>query len=155
VRAVIDNQDIMDALVDGASTVRDVAGGAPPAFLLDAGRLAPGSPPRPGDFDNRWFCAPTDFPSADALWGAGLRRVVLIQRGDPWPTVDLAPTLLSFQQRGFALFVTHLDAGSMLAALPSVHPPWPARLSHWLARLFFKRRPDGAFGERLPRPSAG
>jgi hypothetical protein len=81
--AVIDMRPIMDALVDGADTVRDLPAGAPPAFLLDTDRLGRGCPVRGGDFDNRWFCAPIDFPSANALWETGLRRLVLIQRDDP------------------------------------------------------------------------
>jgi hypothetical protein len=152
--AVVDMGPIMEALVDGADTVREVPGGAPPAFLLDADRLGRGRPVRGGDFDNRWFSAPTDFPSAGALWGAGLRRLVLIQRGDPWPAPDLAPTLLSFQQRGLRPFLARVDTGGVLAPLGSVRPPWPTRLGHALGRLFFKRRADGAFGEQVPRPSA-
>jgi hypothetical protein len=153
--AVIDVRPIMSALVDGADTVRDVPASAPPAFLLDANRLGPGRPVEVGDFDNRWFSAPTDFPSADALWAAGIRRLVLIQRGNPWPAADLAPTLLSFQQRGLRLFLARPDAGEVLAALTSVRPPWLARLRHAFGRLSFRQRADGAFGERVPRPSGG
>jgi hypothetical protein len=153
--AVIDVRPIMNALVDGADTVRELPADAPPAFLLDADRLAPGRLVGGGDFDNRWFSAPTDFPSADALWGAGLRRLVLIQRGDPWPAADVAPALLSFQRRGLRLFLARPDAGGALAPLASVRPPWPARLRHALERLSFRQRADGAFGERVPRPSVG
>jgi hypothetical protein len=153
--AVIDTLPIMNALVDGADTVRDVPGDAPPAFLLDADRHGRGRPVEIGDFDNRWFTAPTDFPSAGVLWGAGIRRLVLIQRGDPWPAADLAPTLLSFQQRGMRLFLARPETGAPIAPLTSMRPPWPTRLWHALGRLSFRRRADGAFGDRVPRPSGG
>jgi hypothetical protein len=153
--AVIDMRPIMDALVDGADTVRDLPAGAPPAFLLDTYRLGRGRPVRGGDFDNRWFCAPIDFPSANALWETGLRRLVLIQRDDPWPAADLVPTLLSFQKRGFRLLLARAGEAGTLAPLITVRPPWPVRIGQVLARLSFKRRSDGAFGERVPRPSAG
>jgi hypothetical protein len=147
--AVIDMRPIVDALVDGAETVRKVPGGAQPAFLLDADRL--GVTPGPScRFDNRWFSVPTDFPSASTLWEAGLRRVVLIQRRDPWPAADLAPTLLSFQQRGLRLFLARVEGGAALAPLASVRPPWHIRLRHFLGRQDFQRRADGAFGiERI------
>jgi hypothetical protein len=153
--AVIDMRPIMDALVDGADMVREVPVGAPPAFLLDANRFGHGRPVAGGDFDNRWFSMPLDFPSADTLWQAGLRRLVLIQRGDPWPAADLAPTLGSVKQRGLRLFLAHVEGSVDLAPLASVRPPWPARLRHILERLSYRRRANGAFGERIPRPSAG
>jgi hypothetical protein len=156
-QAVIDTGPVMAALVDGARLVHEVPADAPPAFLLDADRLGVGRAIRPGDFDNRWFSTPTDFPSPEVLWGAGLRRLVLVQRSKRWPAADLAPTLIAFQQRGLQLFLLRVGApaGRALAPLSSVRPPWPVRLGHRIHRLLFPRRDDGAFGLRVPLPSGG
>jgi hypothetical protein len=153
--AVVDTRPIARALIDGAGLVRDVAEDAPPAFLLDAQRLGQGRAVLGGDFDNRSFCSPTDFPSPDTLWAAGLRRAVLVQRGAPFPAPDLAPVLLSWRERGLHLFLARADGGSGLAPLASVRPPWLTRVGHLLGRTLFMRRADGAFGGRLPLPSTG
>jgi hypothetical protein len=152
--AVVDTRPIARALVDGAALVRGVGEGAPPAFLLDAQRLGRGRSVLGGDFDNRSFCSPTDFPSADTLWAAGVRRGVLVQRGDPFPAPDLAPTLLSWKERGLRLFLARVEGGGM-APLSSVRPPWLTRVGHLIARVLFRQRADGAFGERLPLPGSG
>ncbi|HEX2572333.1 MAG TPA: hypothetical protein VH877_22500, partial [Polyangia bacterium] len=74
--ATIDVRPIMAALVNGAGLVGDVAGDAPPAFLLDADRMGQGRAVQAGDFDNRSVCTAADFPSAALLGTAGIRRVV-------------------------------------------------------------------------------
>lgn len=64
--ATIDMAEIMALLVDAAGSRYGLAADAPPVFLLDARRLQ--TPvARLYDFDNRAFCRPTDFPSAERL----------------------------------------------------------------------------------------
>jgi hypothetical protein len=150
--AVVDTGPILDALVDGAPVVRDVPDTAPPAFLLDADRHGRGRPIRGGDLDNRSFAMPTDLPSADTLWSAGVRRAVLIQRRASWPEADLAAALLAWQRRGIALLLARTDPSSPVAPLTSVRPPWRVRVADRIDRLFFERRADGGFGGLVPPP---
>jgi hypothetical protein len=53
--------------------------GAPPAFLLERGRLErKDSSPGPDVFDNRWFHAATDFPDAARLRAQKITRVIYV-----------------------------------------------------------------------------
>jgi hypothetical protein len=100
-RAVVDVYPILDVLVDGAHRVASVPVGAPPAFLLDAERMGEQRNVRVGVLDNRSVCRPSDFPSADTLKAAGVRRVVLISNA---PAFDLVRVLVGWQSAGLVFW---------------------------------------------------
>ncbi|MCI0635416.1 MAG: hypothetical protein L0206_16095 [Actinobacteria bacterium] len=157
------------ALVDVSSIVRAMrratailgqlalAEDRPPAFLLDAQRrYGTGAAVRPGQFDNRSVSLPTDFPSGLFLRSRGIERVVLVQQAKTEPQVDLAHTLLAWQEAGLSILskTTSTDG-----------PPEPIRVKRpsnfrvmWyrcLATLGLRRSPLGGFGGMIPVPSAG
>ena len=74
-------------------------------------RLAPGI----GYFDNRSVCFPGDFPPANTLHIAGIRRAVRILSGGERPAVDLAETLCAWQEAGIALLVARADTAAPTA----------------------------------------
>ena len=75
---------------------------APPAFLLDARRSAPGWDPLPETFDNRSISFPTDFPSAAKLRERGITRILVIQE-TATPQNDLTHTLRQWQDDGLTI----------------------------------------------------
>ena len=72
--AVIEIAPLMLALAKGGLSLKtfSIAPTAPAAFLLDADRMRPPTPPSPGKFDNRWVVFPQDFPSATLLRAGGI-----------------------------------------------------------------------------------
>src|SRR4029453_2540608 len=117
------------------SLADDVAGAtllpdAPPAFVLDVGRMAEGKLPLPGQFDNRWMVFPQDFPSGRFLQRRGLRRVLVIQRGGPIAE-DLARVLIGYRDSGMEIWVQEPDGERQ---------PQPAVLAgvSWMKHLFFR-----------------
>ncbi|HSI10442.1 MAG TPA: hypothetical protein VK961_00295 [Chthoniobacter sp.] len=75
---------------------------APPAFLLDARRRAPGWASRPETFDNRSISFPSDFPSATKLRERGIARILVIQE-TATPQNDLTHTLRQWQDDGLTI----------------------------------------------------
>jgi hypothetical protein len=132
---------------------------APPAFLLDFQRRVGkgvGARPTPGMFDNRSVSLPTDFPSANYLQSHAVKRVLLIQQDSLAPQVDLAHTLLRWQQAGIAIEAVSLFDPATIHPLQVSKPPLFRTL--W-QRLFalggLTRSPLGGFGGVLPIPSSG
>ena len=82
--------------------VMQLAPGAPPAFLLDAGRRGGVRTGLEMEFDNRSVSFPTDFPSARFLRDHGIVRAVLLHQSTA-PQPDLAHTLREWQRSGIAL----------------------------------------------------
>lgn len=96
---------VKQALVSGATQLLALPPTAPPAFLLDASRLAaPSVSSRVARYDNRWVVRLTDFPSPSKLSGAGIRRALLIRSTSERPAPDLEAVLLEWQQRGIELW---------------------------------------------------
>lgn len=155
--SVVDQQPIMDALVNGAAELAALPPNAPPAFVLDADRMGRGRPCAPGHFDNRSICFPTDFPSARALWSAGIRRAVLIRRDGERPEVDLAEALITWQEQGIAFFVARTDTRGPAQPRTLARASWLRRMLHELERHPMVSHGNGVFGRRLalPGPSAG
>jgi hypothetical protein len=137
----------MRVLVDGARVVGLLANPLPPAFLLDAERMGRARSPPPGAFDNRSICRASDFPSADTLLRAGVRRVVLV-RGHR--AIDLEAVLFAWQSRGIAVW--EMDADGEADAKPIVlqERPWLLRVGDWLRGGFLSRRSDGSYGLMVP-----
>ena len=148
--SVVELRRIMGVLVAARERVAAVAPGAPPAFLLDGNRMGGAKisliPPSVGMFDNRSVCSESDFPSAERLWQAGIRRAVLIQERRARPAIDLEPVLFGWQQRGIALSVKRSDDDAALTRLTLRRLGWLSRFGQWLRRQELKRRPDGAYG---------
>jgi hypothetical protein len=135
--------------VAGATLLPD----APPVFILDAGRMAEGRLPLPGQFDNRWMVFPQDFPSGRLLQSRGIRRVLAIQRGAAIAE-DLSRVLMGFRKSGMEVQVQEPDGES---------PPQDAVLARtsWMKNVLFRamvlarlrRNSAGGFGARVPEPS--
>lgn len=152
--AMIDMAEIMATLVDTASALAGLAADAPPVFLLDARRLQEPAA-RLYDFDNRAVCRPTDFPSAEQLWTAGIRRCLLIKERADKPAEDLAETLLTWQERGLALFLKPTSLPDAPTPLFISRPTWLRRALSWLHRLGLYPQADGSFGRALYTAGGG
>jgi hypothetical protein len=126
---------------------------APPAFLLDARRFGPRYGARPGQFDNRSVALPADFPSGEMLARAGIRTVILIQRGEGPPSTDLELPLAVWEQSGLRLFTV---SDSPPHAMLPLHVPKPgvfARIAMWWERSLLRRQRAGGFGRWIPSES--
>jgi hypothetical protein len=156
---VIDLRPIMAVLVHAAADLTGLPLGAPPAFLLDADRMGRDRRREIGNFDNRSVCSPTDFPSATALRSAGIRRAVLIQSGSARPAVDVAETLVQWQEQGIALFLARPDIAAPAEPHAFARAGWFRRFLHGLERRHLFPHSSGGFGGllELPRehPSSG
>jgi hypothetical protein len=155
--AVVDATPIARELVSGAEALRGVTirRDAPPAFLLDSGRMMPVVPPAPGKFDNRWVVFPQDFPSGAHLRSTGVSEVLLLhdERG---LQEDLAHVLLRWQQLGIRLTAAgRADAGQ--ARELEVKPPSMFRRAWYRALTVagLRRNNAGGFGAVIPMPSSG
>lgn len=145
---VIELGSLMNALVDMAEELQKLPDDAPPAFLLDARRLGlEWSSVIVDRFDNRSRCFSSDFPSADTLWEAGIRRVVLIQERGTEASTDLAPTLFSFRDRGIELWLAQSTKAKPVEQDGITRPPLVKRIARSVeAFFFFGHREDGSFG---------
>jgi hypothetical protein len=155
---VIDQLPILLALRAGAPYLQslDLAPSAPPAFLLDARRLAPGREVSPGVFDNRWQVFAQDCPSVETLKARGVARVVLVQRGRWVPRYDLADVLRGWQHGGLAVLSKDLDDPAPPAPFRVTPLPWHRAAWHRiLEALGLRRSPPGGFGHIVPEPSHG
>jgi hypothetical protein len=128
---------------------------APPAFLLDAHRMSGRHRAKPGAFDNRSVCRASDFPSAEVLARAGVRRVLLIQEADARAASDLEPVLLCWQRDGLELWFKCTDDDARARPRRLSARLLPIRWLHAIARAFIPRRADGTFGTIVPTPSGG
>lgn len=126
---------------------------AAPAFVLDAGRMAGGRVPRPGEFDNRWMVFAQDLPSASFLLEHGIHRVLLVQEGSAIAE-DVTHVLRAYRKGGIDLLVKSLaDAEDPeVIVLPA---------GSWLRTVFFRalvlarlhRSSAGGFGDVIPTSS--
>jgi hypothetical protein len=152
--AVVDLYAVMATLVDAADKIAALPPDAPPAFLLDADRATGVGPIAPGRFDNRSFCRESDFPSAEALLRAGVRRVVVVQRA-PLVADDLEATLFHWQTRGLGLWGKVVGDERPATPLVFRRRMWPYRLVHGVRRALLRPRADAAYGRMIPSPTGG
>lgn len=155
---VVDVEPIARRLRGGAKMMRTLAirPDAPPAFLLDANRMAPIGGLRPGRFDNRWLVLPQDFPSATLLMAHGIRQALLLQSNTADPPEDLAHVLLRWQEAGIGLLRQNAEPGADTVEI-HVAPPSRFRRS-WhraIALMGLRRSNVGGFGAIIPEPSSG
>lgn len=165
--AVVKVEPILSRLAGGAEELASLGlpPQAPPAFLLDSGRLGLSDAPRPGSFDNRWVVFPQDFPSATFLRARGIRRVLVIQEPRPGPIgeivlnrpdSDLAHVLLRFREGGLELYWA--TPGFSDAPRPlTVEKPSSFRSLFYRAMVLagLRRNSAGGFGGKVPQPSSG
>ena len=131
-----------------------IAPTAPPAFLLDADRMLPPTPPSPGKFDNRWVVFPQDFPSATLLRARGVSDVLLIHTAKSVQE-DLAHVLLRWQQGGLRLQQAS-PSDTSTRELAVTRPSWFRRA--WYRALTasrLRRNNAGGFGAVIPVQSSG
>jgi hypothetical protein len=154
---VVDQRPIIEALRDGASYLAgQPLPDAPPAFLLDARRMALGREIRPGDFDNRWQIFPQDFPSSGFLKPRGCTRVLLVQRDRLQPHEDLAHVLCRWQDAGLAIEAKDVAQTTPPTPLTVARPPRYRSVWHRvLTVLGLRRGAHGGFGGVVGRPSHG
>jgi hypothetical protein len=125
---------------------------APPAFLIDSGRLK--GTPAPASYDNRWMVFPQDFPSARALRASGIESVVVVRRDESAMEPDLRAVLRYWSRDGVSSSLldpasgARRDAGfdASLLALLTDH------MFSWFQGL--RRNSAGGFGGVVPMPTA-
>jgi hypothetical protein len=144
--------ELARALIDAVSALESIAlpANAAPAFLLDARRLS--GIPAPRVFDNRWVVLPEDFPSANKLLAAGIRRCVLVT--EHVQQRDLPHVLLRYKQSGIELLALN-TAGRLIPHTP-VRPSWFGSLVARVSVLAGLRRSSaGGFGALVPEVNRG
>ena len=154
--AVIDVRPLVGELAAAAAPLRSrsLPPDAPPAFLLDSGRMRPAVLPSPGKFDNRWVVFPQDFPSAAFLQSRGIREVVLILESEK-PEQDLAHVLRRWQDAGLAIYVMPPRDGSPQPIVVD-KPSWFRTLGYRLIAMSGLRRNNaGGFGAVIPIVTSG
>jgi hypothetical protein len=150
-----------DAIARGlsadAGTLRGIALplDAPPAFLLDANRMTPVVPPKPGAFDNRWMVFPQDFPSATYLRARGVADVLLLHAARD-SSEDLAHVLLRWQEAGVRLLSSSpADRGRIRDLIVTRPSRFRRAWYRLIAMAGLRRNNAGGFGGVIPTPSSG
>jgi len=103
-QSAVDNAPIVNALVDGANTLRytDIPAKAPPAFLLDADRNVT-LPGIESMYDNRWSIDIDDMPDAAYLREQGISSVVIWT--DTGIQDDLRPIINRYREAGIDILM--------------------------------------------------
>jgi hypothetical protein len=155
---VIPQKTIMQHLAAGADNLARLAlaEDAPPAFLLDNSRMKSAQLPQPGLFDNRWKVFPQDFPSARFLLDRGIRKALLIQRGQRQPQEDVAHVLRGWQDAGLVIEAKDIATAEAPERLTVAVPrQYRAMWYRILEILGLRRNELGGFGAVVPQPSKG
>lgn len=156
-RSVVDVAPLAAALVDAAPQLEGmrIRPDAPPAFMLDANRMSPSTPPSEGRFDNRWIVFPQDFPSATYLRARGIERALVVQESDTIRD-DLAHVLLRWQEAGIRLSLLDPTKGDRERPLQVRKPRLYRRAWYrMLAILGLRRSNVGGFGAVIPMAVSG
>jgi hypothetical protein len=154
---VVPMQLIMEGLRAGAGYLKSLLlpADAPPAFLIDANRMAPLRAVLPGVFDNRWRVFPQDFPSARFLMDRGISRAVLIQRGKRQAEEDLAHVLLRWADAGIAIHAKDVADARPPEPINVAKPPWYRAMTYRVREMLGLRSASrGGFGREVPKPSS-
>ena len=157
---VVRTGPILRALADAAPRLQQIQlpDDAPPAFLLDSDRLAPGQVVNPGKFDNRWVVFPQDFPSATFLQSRRVARVLILtlKHGNiytdlryvlqPWQKADLE---LATCDPSVSMQPQPLNLNSLRSLVPMM---WQRMFMFFRFELRSNYR--GGFGAVVPKPSS-
>lgn len=148
-------RDHLAAYAADAGALR-IAPNAPPAFLLDAGRMGSGKPPAPGHFDNRSYLLPQDFPSARMLREAGLHGALVAGHLHAPVAEDLQHVLRRWQEDGLRIEYCVASEPKRRTAVEIPRPPRFRRAWHTALALFgLRANSAGGFGDVIPLPSQG
>lgn len=103
--ALVDNQDIILALIWGAEELKKIEmnNDSPPVFLLDSYRTNRHKM-NIGVFDNSWDLYEQDIPSANYFLDNGINKIII--KGDKTQK-DLIKILYKFQKKGIEIFFTN------------------------------------------------
>ncbi len=156
--SVVDMVSVLMSLIHAATLLKQshISANAPPAFILDANRRAPGRIIREDQFDNRSVSLPTDFPSAQFMLSHGIQKVILVQATGTTPQSDLAHTLRRWQEAGIPIWAKALSDSAAPQPIQVSRPPkFRLLFYNFLATLGLYRSPFGGFGGMLPSQSAG
>lgn len=153
---VVATRDIIAGLHTGrdALAALHLPADAPPAFLLDSGRLPHRLPITPGKYDNRWVVLPQDFPSGNKLREHGIDTVLLWQTEEAQPREDLAHVLRRWQDLGLRVFIK-TGGASQPPTLVSIKRPrrFQSIFHRFFVLLGLRRNSAGGFGSVVPVPS--
>jgi hypothetical protein len=148
--------DAMEALSEHVRSA-PLASDAPPAFLLDAGRMVGGwGRAGPGEFDNRWLVFEQDLPSGRYLLSHRINRAIVVHETDRATSEDLSHVLLRWQRAGIAIHTAHLGEEGGPREIEVPRPMlfgWAFRRA--LVTLGLRRNSAGGFGAVVPTPSSG
>lgn len=137
-------------------------GRAPPAFVLDAGRLG-SRKPRPKDFDNRYYLLDADFPTVAQFKRAGVERVVYVRETGTWPPdrmeMDDLNAYLHGLSKGMGVDVATAHVRDWSLGEPREYSPTIRDTPFTTVKdpkfRGFRRSAAGGFGELVPEPSSG
>lgn len=155
-KAVLELDAVVSGLRAGAQLLPGLAlrPDAPPAFLLDHGRLS--GVPSSGSFDNRWMVFPQDFPSSRFLREQRVARVVLVRGRSIQGEQDLDHVLRRWQVEGLALQLIQTEPVTPARTLEIKSPPrFGALWYRVLAMMGMRRNAAGGFGSEVPVPTQG
>lgn len=151
---LLDVAAVLSALIDAGDRLgaMQIPDDAPPAFLIDSGRLD--GTPAPTVYDNRWMVFPQDFPSARALRAGGIESVAIVGRQGSMLKPDLRAVLRHWKRDGLAASSLDPVTGgredlwfdASLLALFTDH------VFGWFRGL--RRNSAGGFGGTVPMPQA-
>jgi hypothetical protein len=156
-QGLVDVHPIMRALAAGASQLvaLRIPDHAPPAFMLDSTRGAPGKSARPLMYDNRSISLPGDFPSAQFLLTHGVRRMIVVVRTPHLPQLDLSRTLRAWQDGGIEILAKAMSGDALPVPLKIAKPFFLLPLWHFLVSHLGMQMHGGVFGGYVPKPSGG
>lgn len=154
--AAVDARAILEALVTGAAEFgpRSLPVEAPPVFLVDSRRDAPGVVIAPRVFDNRAVVFAADFPSAQFLRSRGILRARVIHDPDTPVGNDLRHALSHWVTDGIAIEVMTPDGASLDVAWPRAGF-FGELAERWRALFTLQRGARGGFGRLVPEASGG
>jgi hypothetical protein len=156
VRSAVNADRILAALVTAAPSLQEqpIPIDAPPAFLLDAGRFAPGVIITSGLFDNRSAVFASDFPSAAVLRRQGITQVAVVRDAAIPTGPDLPHALDHWRRAGIEVSVRAHDGTPVEFRWPRVG--FLGALLNSLA-MAIRLRPNerGGFGRYIAESSGG
>lgn len=150
-RAIVAVGPIIGALERAVPYLAEIPAAAAPAFLLDASRNGEGVRVGPGLFDNRSICRSSDFPSAERLQSAGVRRIVILCDA---VQDDLRSVALEWQSAGLEIWLKR--PSQRRPAVPErLRRPWFGERM-WIEFRHAVRKPgaDGLYGKMINEPSS-
>ena len=154
--SAVDAWAILEALVTETTSLEAITlpDAAPPVFLLDAHRSAPGTVVVPRMFDNRSAVFAADFPSTNFLRRQGITRALLIH--DPATPIgdDLRHALRHWVADGMPVDTVNSAGEPFDVAWPK-GGFWGEIAERFRALFTLRRNPQGGFGRFVSEASGG